>query len=515
MSTAPPLGTRAFMMGLVAVGLLGFHCPPHPYPDDEMLIHDLFDSTNNELIEIAAGAPGVDLGPDGQKGTADDRVDRAIIGDVDLVIRAGDLGPGPGFSAAEGPASALQVTTEPFGAAGLVQFSVGASTMAWLPDLGFQTPSPNLEGVPVVAVAFADLDGDGFVGVTQLDGDATDDLLEQAELIPVGRNVAIASGGVARGSLRPRAAGPDSSPLVILLAAAAWVGPLDPAFLSGVVPDGPLVSTQVPFMPRSNPLEILGGAVAPITPGSAIRVEIEEAFDPDPLDPMLGEGYTVLVDGSAQANDLVIARSGAMARVGLTQQPVATTYRSSSQRPLRPGLDDAGNRVVLEVLERLVLADDGGSSTATLRVVPLDTLGNVTESAGSTTVLVRSEGEVQIVSPDVDGDPTQELISLADARGTSLVVDDAGGAFDGPNRGALIVEGAAGLQRTVVFLPDPDVDDSGVVDGRDVAAVASARGTDLDEAGFDPDLDLDGSGRVDDQDRAIVQSHLGLAIAQP
>lgn len=507
-------GSRLVLLVLVSL-LLGLHCPPGPFPDDDMLNHDLFDPDTGQLFEISAGAPVVMPGPDGLLGTPDDRLAPLFSGDVDLVIRAGSLGAGPRFPAAQVPASAPTVITEPFGAGGAVAFSVGASAGGWLPEVGLRTQSPNLEGVPVVATAFADLDGDGFIGVTRLDQNPADDLLEQAELIPVGRNVAIASNGVASGSLRIRAAGPSGAPLVVLLAAGAWVGPLDPAFLSGVVPDGPLVSTQLPFLPRSDPNDILGGAVAPISAGSAIRVEIEEVLDPDPLHPLLGEGYTIPVDGSATSNDLVIARAGAMARFGLAKVPVASTYQGLPQRPMRPALDDAGNRVVVEVLERLVLADDGNATTDTLRVVPLDALGNVTDPSAPNTVLIRSEGEVQILSPDVDGDPTRERVTIADARGVSIVVDDAGGALDGPNRDALVIDGGAGLQRIVVFLPDPDVDDSGAVTGLDVSAVARVRGARIGELEFDPDFDLDGSGRIDDADRDLVQGQLGQSVPQP
>jgi hypothetical protein len=45
--------------------------------------------------------------------------------------------------------------------------------------------SPELEGKPVLVIAFADLDDDGFVGVTELDGDPLDWVIKESELEPV------------------------------------------------------------------------------------------------------------------------------------------------------------------------------------------------------------------------------------------------------------------------------------------------------------------------------------------
>ena len=113
--------------------------------------------------------------------------------------------------------------------------------------------------------------------------------------------------------------------------------------------------------------------------------------------------------------------------------------------------------------------------------------------------------------PDEDGDPFHETVVVSDARGVEVVLDDPGGTFDDPNDDFLRIEGAGGLMRVDAFLPDPDVDDSGIVDAVDRALVRAAEEYRI----FVPAFDLDGDGRVRGEDVAAVARHRGLVVPVP
>src|SRR5262249_61484774 len=77
-----------------------------------------------------------------------------------------------------------------------------------------------------------------------------------------GRQVAIFENGVATGTIAVAEGAPLSAGgLRVILTAAAFVGPFDPAYFSGFVPNGPAVTTALPVLPRPAP--------TPLTPGRA------------------------------------------------------------------------------------------------------------------------------------------------------------------------------------------------------------------------------------------------------
>ncbi len=504
-----------------AVALMGNHCsgPLIFVPNtDGLLFADYIDFATGLVAEIVAGAPLVRPGPDGNFGTADDVISPSIVGDADLVVRTGMTSFSGPFPPTPTPAGAPVAVAEPFGQGVPVSFVVGASSSAPANAPGPPTVPPSLEGVPVVVAAFGDLDGDGFIGITHLDGDLLDFGIEEAEFVPLGRTMAFAQGGQASGSLSLGAGGPSNAPLSVVVTAAAYAGPLDPAFFGGIVPDGPLMMTELPFLPRTDPDDLINaGPAGPSQPvvGGLLAVEIESAYDPDPADLRVGESFTIPVDGSAQTVSLAIGRTGQHSRFGLGQRPDPATFRSGGHRLLRPGLDDAGAVVVYEILNRLMLPDDGAGSPQTLRVLPLDRLGNVADMATNATVTISSGGIVRIVSPDTDGDPFAETVTLTDNRGVSILLDDGGLAFDDVNEDIIVVDD--GLEPTLVeiSLPDPDVDDSGLVDAADHALVSGLSGLRLGDPFFDPDADLSGDGRIDKLDADIVNNLLGLSIPVP
>ena len=82
---------------------------------------------------------------------------------------------------------------------------------------------------------------------------------------------------------------------------------------------------------------------------------------------------------------------------------------------------------------------------------------------------------------------------------------------DKTNDGFLQIEGGGGLMRVDVSFPDPDVDDSGLVDAADVTLVAAAAELQV----FDPSFDLDGDGAVTQADVQAVQALEGLVTPTP
>ena len=488
---------------------------------DPLLNLDVFDGFTWNAAEIVPNAPWIRSGPDRELGTPDDDIRPSVRGDIDLVLRSGGAVIGatiPAPTASGAPSTWPLGVAEPFAEGTPIDFVVvpvdGHS------DAPYGTPGapPYWNGIPVLVLAFADLDGDRFIGVTNLDGNAIDHALEEAEWSPVARRFAFGAAGQAEGSLQIGVGGPNAAPARVVLGAAAWAGAFDSAFLGGNVPRGPAVMTRLPFLPIMDPQKVLEGGVngpPPATPDSLVGVEIRVGRAPDPNDPRIGESFTLRIDGSDPTLDTALVRAGDASRFGVVQQPDLVTYRNLPERPLRPGLAPGGARIAVEVLTRALVADDGAASRTAVHVVPLDRLGNITDPAAATLVTLRTSGPVQIAFPDTDGDPHLEIVSVADAIGTVVELDDAGAAFDDVDADALRIEAGDALARIELLLPDPDVDDSGTVDTADVDAIDAHRGDRLGDPGFDPHFDLDANGRIDAGDVAIAEAQLGALVAIP
>jgi len=104
---------------------------------------------------------------------------------------------------------------------------------------------------------------------------------------------------------------------------------------------------------------------------------------------------------------------------------------------------------------------------------------------------------------------------LSGAQGTILRLGDPGGVFDDPLSDTLIIDSPIGGAIIDLVLPDPDVDDSGVVDGNDLAQVKAARGLEHGELLYQPRLDVNGDGRIDAKDELLVSSLQGLVVTTP
>jgi hypothetical protein len=488
---------------------------------DPLLNLDAFDGLTWNAAEIVPNTPWIRPGRDRELGTADDKIDSCVRGDVDLVLRTGGAAIGgtiPAPTASAAPNLWPLGVAEPFTEGTPIDFVVVPVDGHTSAPYGTPGAPPYWNGMPVLVLAFGDLDGDGFIGVTNLDGNAFDHALEEAEWSPVGRRFAFGANGQARGSLQIGVGGPSAAPARVVLGAAAWAGALDPAYLGGNVPRGPAVMTRLPFLPVLDPARVLEGGPAgppPATPTSLVGVEIRVAHAPDPNDPRVGESFTLRLDGSDPTIDAALVQAGAAIRFGVVQQPDPMTYLDLPARPLRPGLAPGGARVAVEVLTRARVADDGATTRTALRVAPLDRLGNVTDPAAATPVTLRTSGPVRIAFPDTDGDPHRETVSIVDAIGAAVELDDSGSALDDVDADTLRIEAGDALARVELLLPDPDVDDSGTVTTDDVDAIDAHRGDRLGDAGFESRFDLDANGRIDDDDAAIAEGQLGSLVTIP
>lgn len=391
----------------------------------------IFDGDPGDGGHAYAILPGVPLilpQPDGKFDPP--IVTPSIVGDVDLVVRAADVG-------SVGPLMPAPVATPPTAVAGGVRvvagsevpFSVIAADAAGNPLGG-----TSLDGIPVIVAAWADLDGDGIVGPTAI-GDEIG--LQEAHFL-VGRQVAVFSGGVAHGSVAVWKGAPASAGgLHVVLTALAWVGPFSPGFFEGNVPDGPGVATLLPFFPRLDPDRVVDGEGrgGPATPDGRIGIELEPAFDIPIADPVLGTPFALPTNGSSPTIDRAVVVGGTMSRAQLVMTAPATGYALDVEAPLRLG---AGGELLVPRTS-LSLVDDGEGGGAAVRVVPVDLLDQVTDPpVGATATLIAGPGLV-VAEPDADGDPTRETVALSSAAGVTVTIDDAGGANDSGAASALTV----------------------------------------------------------------------------
>jgi len=492
--------------------------PRYDDPSNLILHGDpLYPDPEKGAAEIMPGAPLILRRSDDVLGARYDRLIARVRGDVDLVVRTGAaaragaiLPPSlliPGGTAAVGVA-------EPFGGGVAVPFEAVPSDGAGV--YGNVAVPYYWRGLPVLVLAFSDLDGDGYVGITGLDGDDSDALLEEAELTPTGRAFAFGESDAARGEIAIRVGGPPGARAIAALTAATFAGPYREHHRDGLVPDGPVIMTHLPFFPETDPERL--ALEGPRDPAAVVAGSLTAAMNVRPAQlhfpsySSLGEAFTLRLDGSTSTIDVASVRSGSAVRFGLVR--VARGDRRPIA-PVRPGLDSNGRRVALEVLSHWALADDGDATHSTLQVVALDRLGNVTSPPPNANVVLEVSGGIWIASPDTDGDPFRETVQLRDARGVEIELDDLGSSWDDPPDARVLLESALAPTRIDVSLGDPDVNDSGAVDALDLLAIGFARETGAGDDDFDIRLDIDANGVIDDADLALAASQLGESIATP
>jgi hypothetical protein len=330
-------------------------------------------------LEILPGRPLVRPGADGKLGTADDVVDPATIGDIDLVVRSGNV------AAAEvipPPALSAGLSAVPVGIAGPtnaggtpVPFTVFLSdgaTSAAAPS-GHLLAAADMDGLPVIVAAFADFDGDGWIGPTTHDRDGDSDLhLEVRELEPVGRAAALFSNGVAHGTISVRAGLPVSQGrLDIVLVAMALTGPLDPSFFEGAIPSGPGITTALPFLPQRDLNRLIRDRASPAGPDTTLQNLIQFAAIPAP------DAYALPLDGSSVTIDGASVLSQTAVRVSF--------HASGAAENNSPAVHSA------------VLGTHKPSNLVRWRLVPVDRFENPADPPRGFSVTVRSDPSLEFL----------------------------------------------------------------------------------------------------------------------
>ena len=397
---------------------------------------DPIDPTTGAPYIILPGVPLVNPGPDGRFGNGDDIIDPSIIGDVDLVVRTGG-----GYAGGPIPAPHAGLAAAPAVVAGGTATG-GGTTVAFQGIVSDGQPpfvtgnaltGPELDGRPLLAVAYADLDGDGFIGPTAADGDADDQVERQEILVPAGRAAASIAAGVATGSLALTIAAPASAGgLGVVVTAGASTGTTPFLYF-----DGPWIATLLPYMPPLDPKRIIGGngqgGPDPTRLLADFELEFEKVFSPAPNDPVLGTPYAIPLDGSSPTVDLVRSVSGPASGVGFGSPVDVAGFVPDPSRRLLPAVGPTGQRTLLTSLDAVALASDGSGGAVTVDCFPVDRFGNATDPpAGGYAVTVETGPRLRIVSPDTDGDPHSEPLMFASASAIQLVIDDAGLAAPAP-----------------------------------------------------------------------------------
>lgn len=383
---------HALVLASLLLLILANACPPD---SDWITQGDPIDPDTGLIYEIVPGTPRIAAGPDGEFDTADDVIGPEV-GDIDLVIRsvASILGTIPPTAPLRAGGAIPTVLAEMALPGAGIPFTVAGSTGV-LP-LASAAAQPYFPGHPILVMAFADLDGDGYIGITLLDGDRLDFEIEEAELVPVARRYATVDSHVASGELFVPIGGPPGAELDIVLAAVTYSGPRLAGFLGGGVPVGPAIMTRLPFPPQTALIDVVGDLPGQAGSNALVGPEIKPLVDPDPANPRIGEAFTLRLDGSQPSIDLARVESREFVRFGFGLRPDLLTYSHMASRPLRPGLGDAGERVVYEMLHHLTIPDDGPAGSTTLRILPIDRMGNIAALPHSVTVELVASGSIQI-----------------------------------------------------------------------------------------------------------------------
>jgi len=416
---------------LAVVFLIGVLAPQAAWSQagggDPIFDEDFRHPQTTEIVELQPDVPWIQPGDDGRLGTADDDVDPLVQGDIDIVVRSGLMAFGGAIPPTSPDRGAIPLAiVEAFGNGTPVPFVVVPSDGLDPPTAGTPIlPSPGLEGNPVLVIAFADLDDDGFVGITELDGDAFDSDIEERELDPVGRRFAFVENGQAGGELFVSVGAPPGRELRLVLTAVAYVGPTNPDFFGGVVPEGPAVMSRLPAFMRTAPDDVIEGSLPPpANPDETVGVQIEDVFTPDP-GMGYGEAFTLLTDGSGVSFDIATSRSGGLAGFGIARPVDTALFDPLRALPLRPGFASPGVPALLEILNAFDLST-ADVNQGSLRLVPLDRLGNVTIPTETQQVFLVASGALSIVSPDLDQDPFREVIPVSDAAGEAVELNGSG-----------------------------------------------------------------------------------------
>jgi len=376
--------------------------------------------------EILPGFPLVEAGADGLLGTSDDIVSPAVIGDIDMVVRAGWP---PATAILPAPQVQAGRATVPVGVAGSsaaggvpVPFTVFLSdghTVDGAPYGSLLTTS-DMDGCPVVVAAFPDYDGDGYIGPTDLDDRGTsDNQHEVRELDPVGRGVAVFSAGVARGHVAVLAGLPASrGGLGVVLAGVALTGPFEAGFYEGEVPSGPAITSALPFLPQRDLARLFRDRAVAVSPDTTLQPVLRFAAIPSPAAPA---PFALPLDGSSPTVDVAVAHSQVAVKAGLFEDDVVLGTR----RPV----------------DSFVVGTRSTAAKRTLRLMPADRLGNPADPppgfqasvvAGDRMRVLRPRGSVTL--PSADGVIVKLALRSRTVDGTvgAVTIEVGGAVVDAP-----------------------------------------------------------------------------------
>ncbi len=353
-------------------------------------------------------------------------IDQQTVGDVDVVVRAGDLRGINEIPAPSGLAgSPLQVYVAGGGTIAQgseVPYSLMITDGPGTLPYGTVLADPAMDQRPCAVYAFADLDGDGFIGPTDSDGSIDNGVEAQEVTAHVGRQVGPLTAGRFDSSLGIQVAAPASlGGLVVKLSGGAYTG--DDAAV--VWSEGTPVFTKWPFFPPLDPGSVIrmDDPNPPNPEGrNMIKFQPTDFFLPDPGDPVLGGAFSLLTDGSDPTTDQVLVVSGPVVGARLFQEIDLSNFQAQTRVLIRPApAATGGGRVLVTPADALSFA---GQTAMALRLLPVDLLGNVADPGlqSLVTVVTATDG-LRILSPDTDGDPSSETITLSDAAGASIVLD--------------------------------------------------------------------------------------------
>ncbi len=385
------------------LALLVLACPMVARAASVVFDGDPIDPGTGEPYQILPGQPLVTPGPDGYFATADDIVDPGTLGDIDLVLRLGAV------TQAGIPDPAKKRNAVFTGVAGPLGIGTPIPFTAYLSDgavsaaapYGNLLTAPDMDGHAVIVLLFADRDGDGLIGPSNVKkGKRPENQVRAlAELEPVGREVALFSGGIATGSVVVTSGAPlKNKGLTLVGTALAFTGPSDPDFLDGHVPTGPGITTAQPFLPEPDPTRFMTDP-GPLEIGGTLNPEPRAAGLPVPGGAL---DLALPANGSSPTIDTALALAGA-----------PTCARAVDRKPI-------GKHKVPAVPRALVLGTEGSARKAKLQIVPVDRFGNHTgPGAQALTARVSVDGPLTL-KPDRDGDPQRETIELNRAKGKSV-----------------------------------------------------------------------------------------------
>lgn len=418
---------RSLPVLVLAAAVLG--APASRAAAQAVFTGDPIDPATGKAFSILPGVPLIYPGADGKFGTADDVIAPDLVGDVDLVARTA-----PVLSSRLIPAQAPGVAAAPVAVAGgplggsgsqapfFLVFSDGATS----PAAGSALLGPELDFRRALVVAYADLDGDGWIGPTATSAADEIQVRRQEALTFAGRTMAEFAGGVASGRLGLAVALPASvGGLGVVVGAGAATGATP-----NLYDDGPWATTLLPYMiPLAQGAVVGGEATGPVDALGLVDLELGagDVYLPAPNHPLFGTPFAIPLDGSSPTVDLVRSVSGAVAGAGFARPVDRATYVAQWQRVLRPIVASSGAR---QLAEPIAAATVAGASD--VLVFPADLLGNAADPPpGGTAIAFEVGGAARIVAPDVDGDPTRETITFTSPRAVTVTLAATGaGATD-------------------------------------------------------------------------------------